>query len=94
MGLPNRRRGRHEAQEEPHRLCGVDPDGELLTVTNGGFAKRSALGEYSVPGGATARHRHLGDRQDGRRRGDRDPAPEGDNAWMVFVTAKRRPKRR
>ena len=71
----------------------VDPDGELVTVTSGGFAKRSASSEYSGQGrngGGIVTHKVTA------KTGDVAAAvllpPKSDNAWMVFVTAKGSPK--
>ncbi len=71
----------------------VDATGELLTVTSGGFAKRSALSEYSVQGrngGGIVTHKVTD------KTGDVAAAvvlpPKSDNAWIVFVTAKGSPK--
>ena len=71
----------------------VDPDGELLTVTSGGFAKRSALSEYSVQGrnGSGIVTHKLTDKT-GEVAAAVVLPPKSDAAWLLFVTAKGSPK--
>jgi len=71
----------------------VDPDGELLTVTSGGFAKRSAFSEYSVQGrnGSGIVTHKLTDKT-GEVAAAVVLPPKSDNTWVIFVTAKGSPK--
>ncbi len=67
----------------------VDPDGELLTVTEAGFGKRSLLAEYSLQGrngGGIVTHKIT--EKTGEVAAALALPPKVDNAWLVFVTGR------
>ncbi|MFN3980462.1 MAG: DNA gyrase subunit A [Caldilinea sp.] len=67
----------------------VDPDGELLTVTEAGFGKRSLLAEYSLQGrngGGIVTHKIT--EKTGEVAAALALPAKADNAWLVFVTGR------
>ena len=67
----------------------VAEEGDLLTVTAAGFAKRSALAEYSLQGrngGGIVAHKLT--EKTGELTAAQMLPPKADNAWLVFVTAR------